>query len=330
MDGLFRQAPVTRPTLQAVNDMSEDKKDTLEPVDLLKGRFDVPFESPVRPHQLRPEDSFQFNCHPGVSCFNACCKSIEITLTPYDILRLKRRLEMTSSEFVARHSLPYEMDHHGMPGLHLATKPGTSECVFLTPEGCSVYEDRPAACRYYAVGSMGMRRKDSPEVEDVYFLVKEDHCKGHFEPKTQTVAEYRKAQGVEIYDDMNRDWRDIIIKKRSSGPTIGAPSERSLQLFDMCSYDMDSFREFVQSPGFQNVFDLEEDALNELLADEDKLLLFAYRFLRQVLFGEMSIPLHEGARERRLEQAKQRLKARKEAQVQEQREDLDERYRQDD
>ena len=31
--------------------------------------------------------------------------SIDITLTPYDLLRLKRRLEMSSKEFVARYSI---------------------------------------------------------------------------------------------------------------------------------------------------------------------------------------------------------------------------------
>ena len=85
---------------------------------------------------------------------------------------------------------------------------------------------------------MAVRKKDSAEVEDIYFIVKESHCLGHEEDQTQTVAEYRRDQGVDTYDDMNREWRDIILKKRSSGPTIGKPCERSLQLFDMCSYDM--------------------------------------------------------------------------------------------
>ncbi len=308
-----------------MSDTTKDLPDT-EGAELFQGRFEVPFQSPVQPHQLRLEDEFQFHCHPGISCFNACCKNIEITLTPYDIVRLKRRLGMTAGEFVAKHSIPFEMDHHGMPGLRMGTKPGTNECLFLTEQGCGVYEDRPAACRYYALGSMGVRKKDSSLVEDVYFVVKEEHCKGHFEPKIQTVADYRKEQGVEIYDEMNRQWRDIIIKKRSSGPTIGKPTERSLQLFDMCSYDMDSFREFIQSPGFQDVFDLEPGTQERLVAEEDELLLFAYRFLRQVLFGEATIALKEGARERRLAKARERLEQRRKEGVEQKEREMDERY----
>ena len=264
----------------------------------------IPVSSPVKPVELTLESEFQFNCHKGIACFNACCKNIDITLTPYDILRLKQRLGMDSKEFVARHTIPFEMDFHGLPGLKMVTKPGTTECTFLTEEGCSVYENRPAACRYYALGSMGVRKKGSADIEDIYFVVKESHCLGHNESQKQTVGEYRTSQGIEKYDDMNRDWRALIIKKRSSGPTIGKPSERSLQLFDMCSYDMDSFREFIQTEGFQGVFDLSKQEMRDLLGDEERLLQFSFRFLKQVLFGENSIPIKEGAREQRIEQRK--------------------------
>ncbi|MFZ0256723.1 MAG: YkgJ family cysteine cluster protein [Gammaproteobacteria bacterium] len=261
---------------------------------------EIPFQSPVQPTQLTLESNIQFDCHPGVSCFNACCKSIDITLTPYDILRLRKHLGLTSQEFVAGFTTPYEMDHHGMPGLKLLTKPGKSECMFLQESGCSVYGDRPAACRYYALGSMGMRKKDDSVVEDIYFSVKEAYCRGHEEPKTLTVRQYRHEQGVERYDEMNREWRDIIIKKRSSGPTTGTPSERSFQLFDMCSYDLDSFREFIQSPGFQSLFQVDPQDFLQLKTDDEALLQFAMAFLKQVLFGEKNIPMKPDGREQRI------------------------------
>ena len=316
--------------------MSNDSDDILgKPADLFHGAFDVPYESPVQPHQIQADNEFQFDCHPGVSCFNECCKNIEIQLTPYDIIRLKRRLSQTSEEFVAEYTIPFEMDHHGLPGLRLATKHGTKECVFLDESGCSVYQDRPTVCRYYALGNMGVRKTDSAVVEEAYFLVKEPHCKGHFEPKEQTVDEYRENQGADVYDAMNREWRDIIIKKRTSGPTIGAPSARSMQLFDMCSYDMDSFKSFIQSAGFRKLIALEGEEIQELVNDEDKLLAFAIQFLKQVLFatsglfGEKTIPVNEEAQKERLVEAKERQRQR-EADMLRQRQALeDEKYRDD-
>ena len=265
-----------------------------------------PHQSPIEPVELTLDSLIQFDCHKGVSCFNVCCRSIDITLTPYDIVRLKRRLQVDSKEFVGKYTTPFPMDYHDLPGLKLNTKRAMTECIFLSEEGCTVYEDRPVACRYYALGSMGVRKKDASKVEDIYFIVKEDHCKGHEEPRQLTVSEYREEQGAVLYDEMNKDWRDIVLKKRSSGPTVGRPSDRSLQLFDMCSYDMDSFREFFQSPGFMEVFDVPEPERQTLVDDEDQLLQFAMKFLKQVLFGVMTIRMKSNAKEVRMERMRNR------------------------
>lgn len=283
----------------------------------------IPVQSPIQPEELSLDSEFQFDCHKGIACFNACCKNIDITLTPYDIVRLKSRLGLDSKEFVALYTAPFAMDYHNMPGLKMVTKPGTTECIHLTNEGCGIYEDRPAACRYYALGNMGVRKKDAADVDDIYFVVKEEHCLGHFEPETQTVAQYRHEQGIVKYDEMNREWRDIVLKKRSSGPTVGAPSERSLQLFDMCSYDMDSFAEFIQSKGFRSIFPIPDEEIEELLDDEEARLLFAMRFLKQVLFGEMTIPMHKNAREQRVAERKEIWSKRKEEAVRRWREQLE-------
>jgi len=263
--------------------------------------------TPVQPVQLAPEDRFQFSCHKGIACFNKCCQNIDIMLAPYDILRLKKRLGLSSRDFIDNFTRDYSMDGHGMPGLKLATKDESPACVFLRPEGCGVYEDRPSACRYYALGLLSMRKKDSPTDEDSYFVVKEDHCLGHQEPKTQTVRDYRKEQGLEDYDAINREWRQIVLKKRSSGPTIGKPSERSMELFYLASYNLDGFREFISTASFAELFVLDPAEKETLLADDEALLRFAFRFLKQALFGEITIPIRADAADKRRERYRQRV-----------------------
>ncbi len=275
---------------------------------------DLLAKSPITPIRLELDDTFEFNCHKGIACFNKCCQSIDITLTPYDVLRLKNHLGLKSFEFLHQHTVPFEMDGHGMPGLKLKTRDDTMACQFVTDEGCSVYADRPTACRYYALGMMSMRAKDSPSDEDHYFIVKEDHCLGHFEPKSQTIRAYRTEQGVDVHDEMNREWRQIVLKKRSCGPTIGKPSDRSFQLFFMCSYDLDSFREFIKSPSFQTVYEVGSDLMDTLMADEVELMKFGFRFLKQALFGENIIPVKPDALEKRA--------ARKRMVIEQQRQDL--------
>ncbi len=137
--------------------------------------------SPIVPVQLGLDDPFQFRCRRGIACFNKCCENIDILLTPFDIVRLKNHFGISSREFIDHYTMDCALDGHGMPGLKLRTRPGSTACINLTPEGCAVYADRPAACRYYALGLVSMRRKDSAHDEDSYFVVREDHCLGHRE-----------------------------------------------------------------------------------------------------------------------------------------------------
>jgi Fe-S-cluster containining protein len=125
----------------------------------------MPHQSPIEPVKLCLSDTIQFRCHKEIACFNQCCKHIDILLTPYDILRLKKRLGLTSSEFLAQYTVPYEMDQHGMPGVKIRTADDNLACPFLQPEGCSVYEDRPSACRYYASGYSPYANKPLPQMK---------------------------------------------------------------------------------------------------------------------------------------------------------------------
>ncbi len=237
----------------------------------------------------------------------------DVTLAPYDIIRLKNNLGISSSEFLNNYTVPFELDGHGVPGVKLRTT-DAGACKLMTDEGCSVYQDRPTACRYYPVGLLSMKRKDAQADEHHYVLVKEDHCLGHLEPREISFDDYRKDQGVEDYDTLNREYYRIMLKKRSSGPAIGRPSELSLQLFFMVCYDIDRFRRFASSEAFKNNYAL-DDAEIDTFVDDVALLQFGYRLLKQVLFGENSIPVREGAIESRVEARRDVLQARKQAEI---------------
>lgn len=257
--------------------------------------------SPVLPTTLEGGAKLQFQCRKGIACWNACCSNIDISLTPYDIVRLKHRFEMSSSEFLKKYTLPYEMEMNSIAGVKLRPVDGGTACQFMTPEGCGVYSDRPTACRYYPAALLSLRRQDESVDRQYYAIVREDHCLGHQEPRTQTIDEYRQEQGLPEYDELAHGWRQLILKKKSSGPTIGKPSKRSLELFFMTCYDVDRFRSFVASENFSTIYDVPPDEMRDLLTDDVSLLQFGFRFLRQVLFGENSISLHAQSVEQRRE-----------------------------
>jgi Fe-S-cluster containining protein len=256
--------------------------------------------NPVLPQTFDEGKIIQFQCRKGIACWNACCSNIDISLTPYDILRLKRRFDISSGEFLKKYTVPYEMEQDSIAGVKLRPVENGTACQFMTPEGCSVYEDRPTACRYYPVALLSLRRQDESTDRASYALVEEPHCLGHKEPRRISVGDYRKEQGLEEYDELARGWRQLILKKKSSGPSIGKPSKRSLELFFMVCYDIDRFSQFVASEGFSDIYDLPAQELKDILCDDNALMQFGFRFLRQVLFGEESIALRqEAAQERR-------------------------------
>jgi Fe-S-cluster containining protein len=165
---------------------------------------DIPFpNSPVVPTMVAETHTIEFSCHKGIGCWNACCSNIDISLTPYDVLRMKKRLGITSTEFLKDYTVPYEMEKDGIAGIKFRPIEGGSACRFMKPEGCDIYTDRPTACRYYPVALLSMRKQDEYVDRDSYAIVKEDHCKGHEVNRRITIADYRKEQGLEEYDD----WR---------------------------------------------------------------------------------------------------------------------------
>ena len=256
--------------------------------------------SPVTPETFDENHVIKFRCYKGIECFNACCSNIDIMLTPYDILRLKQRLGITSTEFLATYTYPFEFNKNSIAGVKYKPVEGGTACQFMVEEGCSVYEDRPTACRYYPVGLLSMRRADENFDTASYALVEEDHCKGHLEDREITIRDYRKEQELEDYDEHGRGWRQLILKMKSAGPSIGSLSKKSLQLFFMACYDLDRFREFVKSTGFATTYDIDQATMDELLTDDMALLRFGDRLIRQVMYGEESIPLKGDALEQHL------------------------------
>ncbi|HDH53218.1 MAG TPA: YkgJ family cysteine cluster protein, partial [Nitrospirae bacterium] len=115
----------------------------------------------VVPTKLSLDAKFKFRCHKGIKCFTMCCSNIEILLTPYDVVRLKKRLKMSSDDFLGMYTFMKIDKNSSHP--HAILKMSDNEertCPFLTDEGCTVYTDRPANCRYYPVGQ-GTIKKES-------------------------------------------------------------------------------------------------------------------------------------------------------------------------
>jgi Fe-S-cluster containining protein len=269
--------------------MSDEKFSSKEKV--LFGKDTNP--SNIQPLKLTADSKIKFRCHPGVRCFTACCGNIKIILTPYDILKLIQRLQIPSHEFLHQYTIPTYLEKTDMPGVMIKMREDDNKCPFVTPDGCTVYTDRPTACRYYPVGMADFREGGSKDAdgneqvadeEKFFFLVKEDYCKGHEEDKEWSVAEWRADQGVDVRDEMNKKWLRLIMRRKSYGHQANL-SEQAKRMFFMASTDLSHFRRFIFESSFLDTYELDPAIIEKIREDDVELMLFSFEYLANTLFG---------------------------------------------
>jgi len=243
---------------------------------------------------ITPEGIFSFACHPGVSCFNKCCHEIDVILTPVDILKMKTALNIRSDEFLKKYTTLQTLKGTGIPLVKLLMRENSNgACIFLDgSKGCSIYQNRPQVCRSYplGLGTLDPRHEklqtegQSPEAR---FMIQEDMCKGHLEPKTWTLKKWMEDQGTVAMEEGNKPWMEIVAKLKAM--KINDKQNHEISLFIMASYDLDTFRQFVFESSFLERFEVDKNTVESIRLDQESLLKFGMQWLQYALFKEGTI-----------------------------------------
>ncbi len=195
------------------------------------------------PENVQPIDkksTFRFRCHTKVQCFNECCRELELALTPYDVLRLREGLNLSSAEFLDRHAIVEFTENHPYPFVYLGmVDDGRASCPFVAEQGCLVYHERPGACRTYPVGRGASMLKDK-QVNLKYVLIREPHCLGFNDQQEQTIEEWEKDQEIILYNKYNDQLMSL-----TQHPMLRRGmqlSKEQADLFITALYDLDTFR----------------------------------------------------------------------------------------
>jgi Fe-S-cluster containining protein len=239
----------------------------------------------IEPVRLNYNSRFSFKCHPGVSCFTECCRGANIILTPYDVILLKKRLGLPSDEFLAIYTEPHLLEKTDLPVITLKhLDDDRDSCPFVRDDGCILYDDRPTACRYYPLGVASLQHREGADDDGFFFFVSEPHCKGFEEQCQWTVQDWRQDQGVDLRDEANAEWTDLVVHKRSFPPNIKL-TEKAKQMFFMVSYNIDNFRSFVFDSTFLQRMPVDEATRKKLKTDDVALFKFGVRWLKSILFN---------------------------------------------
>ncbi len=225
---------------------------------------------PENVRDLKEDESFAFACHPGVPCFNECCRELELALTPYDALRLRRELQMNTSDFLEQYALVEFEEGDVFPRVYLGmVDDGRASCPFVSKEGCSVYQGRPGPCRTYPLGRAAYKDQNG-EVATFHVLIHEDHCQGFNESEQQTIASWTTGQGLQDFNQLNDAMMTILHHPELKKGFTSTKEQRNLYLASL--YDLDHFRT------------LDHVVNSDQLSDEE-LLLAAINWLRIQLYG---------------------------------------------
>jgi Fe-S-cluster containining protein len=219
-----------------------------------------------------------------VPCFNECCRDLNQFLTPYDILRLKNHLQLSSGEFLRKYTSRHTGPESGLPIITLKPNdPHELTCPFVTDTGCRVYENRPSSCRMYPLMRAATRSRSSGEMTAQFMLLKESHCHGFEKGKTRTLKQWMHAQGVVIYNENNDKLMQIISLKNRLIP--GQLDIKSRHLFNLALYNLDDFKSQIQNSGLLDNFDVNSNLMDAALENDIALLELGMIWLKHVLFN---------------------------------------------
>ena len=236
--------------------------------------------------RLRAGETFRFRCHPDIGCFNRCCRNLNLFLYPYDLIRLRARLGLTSDEFLDRH-----VDVVLRPGSHfpdLLLRMAENEektCPFLTPEGCSVYTDRPDTCRTFPLEQGLLHDAETDEDEPVFFFRPPDFCLGRHAERQWTVPEWVADQEADIYHRMTIGWAELQRLFQNDPWGAEGPTGTRAKMAFMAAYNIDRFREFVFGSSFLKRFTVKPELLNRIKKDDAQLMLLGFDWIKLFLWG---------------------------------------------
>ena len=233
---------------------------------------------------IKPEERFRFACSPEVACFNECCRDLNQFLYPYDVLRLKKGLGLSSGEFLERYTIQHIGPESGLPVVALkATDPERLTCPFVTEKGCRVYPDRPSSCRIYPLMRAISRNRETGKMTERFMLLMEPHCLGFQAPKEQTVRQWVIDQDIAVYNRINDRLMDIISMKNRLHP--GALDLETRRRFYTALYDLDEFRNRLFSQPLANNFEVDPEKLRAAETDDTTLLEVGIEYVKKVLLN---------------------------------------------
>jgi Fe-S-cluster containining protein len=235
---------------------------------------------------IKDGDTFSFQCHSGLACFNRCCRNLNLFLYPYDVLCLKNRLGLSSDRFLDNHVDVVMRKANYFPDVLLKMSENTEKtCPFLTTSGCGVYPDRPDACRTFPVEQGLYYDADKGTSTVISFFKPPDFCRGQHEDTLWTVPSWMEDQEAVTYHQMTVKWSKLkqLFQKDPWGGE--GPQGGKAKMAFMATYNIDRFRDFLFNSSFLERYRVKNTLLKKIKIDDAALLNFGFEWVKFFVWG---------------------------------------------
>jgi len=237
--------------------------------------------------RLTAAEAFTFDCFPGISCFNRCCQNLNLFLYPYDVIRLKTRLTMSSDQFIDRHVSVVLRSANFFPDVLLRMQDEkNSLCPFVTEAGCKVYTDRPDTCRKFPMEQGVRKDPDSGKPERIYFFRPPDFCRGPQESRTRTPSDWVHGPDDLLYDKLTLEWAELKILFQKDPWGLEGPAGPKAKMAFMAVYNIDRFRDFVFNSSFLKRYKVKAALTQKMETEDVALLRFGFDWVRFFVWGQ--------------------------------------------
>ena len=244
--------------------------------------------------RIKDHESFSFRCYPGIGCYNRCCRNLNLFLYPYDVLRLKNALAISSDEFLDQYVDVVLRSSNFFPEVLLRMSENKEKtCPFLVDAGCVVYPDRPDTCRTFPLEQGVLYDAAGEKDTAVHFFRPPDFCLGQHEDQQWTAATWSRDQDAGRYHKMTIRWAGLKrLFQTDPWGTEGPEGPRARMAF-MATYNIDRFREFVFHSSFLKRYKVKAAVLKKITAGDEELLKFGFDWVKLFLWNIRSTSFKE-------------------------------------
>lgn len=230
--------------------MKELEKEAKKIKGLDTSRFD--FDA-MDNNKLKMEDTFTFDCR---ACGNCCRDREDILLSPYDLFRGAKCLDINTQEFFDKYCETYLGPSSGIPLVRLLPKPiiktlyripppHSTACPLLAHDGkCKIHKAKPTVCALFPLGRYIKIDQKTGEKELCYYQ-QNGSCRGQSNTKKHTVSGWLadfdledSEQAFLMWSDFTAYAGDLMRQFKKASDNMKQTIYQAFFIFTYLNYDM--------------------------------------------------------------------------------------------